>query len=90
MWFSYLCAGQPAHDEVVLQAIILFLVIAGSFCSAGPLETGEGSPAGLRVERVHYDGLCAFNLTAAKWAALALRLLTHTHKKQSLKLQEAG
>lgn len=80
MLSSYLGAGQPAHDKVlVLQAIILFLVIGGSFCSAGPLETGKGSPAGLRVEGVYYNGLCAFNLTAAKWTALTLRLLAHTH-----------
>lgn len=70
---SYLGAGQPAHDKVlVLQAIILFLIIAGSFSSAGRLETSKGRPAGLRVEGVHYDGLGAFNLTAAKWAALTL------------------
>ena len=85
MFSSYLAAGQPAHDKVLLQAIILVLV--SNFCSVGPLETSKGSPAGLRVEGVHHNRLCAFNLTAAKWAALTLRLLTgtHTHKIQNLR-----
>ncbi|TNN51772.1 hypothetical protein EYF80_038000 [Liparis tanakae] len=67
--------GQPAHDQVILQAVVVFLVIAGSFCSAGTLKTSKGGPTGLRVERVHHDGLRAFDLTAAKRAALTLRLL---------------
>lgn len=81
----YLATGQPAHDKVlVLQAIVLFFIIAGSLCPAGPLETSKGSPADLRVEGVHYDGLCAFDLTAAKWTALTLRLLMHAQKAVSL------
>lgn len=75
MGSSHLGAGQPAHDKVILQAVIIFLVIAGSFCSAGTLKTSKGGPAGLWVERVHHDGLRAFDLTAAKRAALTLRLL---------------
>lgn len=70
---SYFGARQSAHDKVlVLQAIIFFLVIPSSFCSAGSLETSKRSPAGLRVEGIHYNGLCAFYLAAAKWAALTL------------------
>lgn len=86
MWYSYLGAGQPAHDKVlVLQAIILILIIGGSFCSTGPLETSKGRTAGLRVEGVHYDGLCAFNLAATKWAALTLRFLMYKNRKESVK-----
>lgn len=86
--YPYLGTGQSAHDKVlVLEAIIIFLVIAGSFCSAGPLETSKGSPTGLRVKGVHYNGLCAFNLTAAKRAALTLWLLKNTHSKQSFKFE---
>lgn len=74
---------------MVLQAIVLLLVIGGGLRSAGTLKTSKGSAAGLRVERVHHDGLCTFDLTAAEWAALALRLLPHTQRKHSLKYEEA-
>lgn len=70
---SHLGAGQPAHDEaLVLQTVVLLVIVGRCFCPAGPLETGEGSPAGLGVEGVHDDGLGAFNLAAAKWTALTL------------------
>lgn len=70
---SYLAAGQPAHDEVlVFEPLVLFLVVPGCLGSAGALEAGERGAAGLRVERVHHDGLSAFNLTAAERAALTL------------------
>lgn len=79
----YLSAGHPAHNKVlVLQTVVVFLLVAGSFSSVEPLETSERSSAGLRVEGVHDDRLCTFDLTAAEWAALTLGLLVHT--------QEAG
>ena len=81
---SNLGAGQPAHDKVlVLQTIVFILIVARSLCSAGPLETGKGSPTSLWVEGVDNNGLGAFNLTAAKWAALTLRLLRHTHTNKA-------
>lgn len=69
---------------LILQSIVLFLLVSGSLCPAGSLKTGKRSPTGFWVEGVHYDGFGAFNLTAAKRAALTLRLLKQRQEEQTL------
>lgn len=65
---SHLRTGEFTHHEVgVFKSVVVVIIVAGWWRTLSPeCSPARASAVVLGVKRIHNDGLCTLNLTAAK------------------------